>query len=108
MAIEAKGRSVLMLAQNDSRHDSRTLKIVKGNYVTPEEKKLIYDLSFVDGIFELATIHTSYTSTTTDERLKELVYQLRGDGLTVRDIAETAKEHGYDISKSSVFRLLNP
>lgn len=42
MAIEAKARSVLMLSQPESRPDRRTLKVVKGNYLTPEEKKLVY------------------------------------------------------------------
>lgn len=51
MAIEAKARSVLMLSQVDSRTDRPTLKVVKGNYITPEEKKIIYSLSFENGFF---------------------------------------------------------
>lgn len=107
MAIEAKGRSVLMVAQGDSRTDRRTLKIAKGNYVTPEEKRKEYELSFTDGIFELANVQSNYASTSTDPELKELVYKYRIDGYTVRDIAQALKESGYDISKSSVSRILN-
>lgn len=107
MAIEAKARSVLMLSQPESRPDRRTLKVVKGNYLTPEEKKSVYDLSFVDGIFRLGEIKDSTTTTADEGRLRELVYKYKVDGLSVRDISEAVKTHGFATSKSSVSRMLN-
>lgn len=107
MAIEAKGRSVLMLSQPGSNIESRLLRIVKGNYLTPEEKKVVYELNFANGIFELADTRGPYVSSSSDDSLRNLVFQLRSDGLTIRDIPEALRGHGYDISKSTVSRILN-
>jgi RecA-family ATPase len=107
MAIEAKARSVLMLSQPESRPDRRTLKVVKGNYLTPDEKKVVYDLSFVNGLFDLGGMQSSTTTTTSDEHIKELVYKMRDDGLSLRNISEAAKNQGIDISKSTVSRIIN-
>lgn len=106
MAIEAKARSVIMLSQSESKLDRITLKVVKGNYLTREEKKVVYDLRFVDGIFELGGIQSPTTTTTTDDHVKDLVYKMRDDGLTVRNISAAVKTHGVDISKSTVSRIL--
>lgn len=106
MAIEAKGRSVLMLSQNDSHSDRRTLRVVKGNYLTPEEKKVVYDLSFVDGIFDLASTGGQYVVTSTAEDVKKMVYKYRDEGLSIRDISDVLKKDGITISKSAVGRYL--
>jgi RecA-family ATPase len=106
MAIEAKARSVLMLSQGDSRRDRRILKVVKGNYITPEEKRITYNLSFEDGFFELLDSTGLVNTSTTDETITKAVYDFSAKGLSLREIAEALKSLGYGISKSSVYRIL--
>jgi RecA-family ATPase len=106
MAIEAKGRSVLMLSQSDSRVDRRVLRVVKGNYLTPEEKKVNYELSFIDGIFDIVSTANPYVTSTTGDDIRDLVYQYREAGHSIRDISELLKTQGHDVSKSAVGRYL--
>ena len=106
MAIEAKGRSVLMLSQSDSRSDNRILKVVKGNYLTPEEKRVVYELSFTDGIFDIVSTPGHFVSTSSDDRIRDLVFKYKEDGLSLRDISRTLNEQGYRTSKSTVGRIL--
>lgn len=106
MAIEAKGRSVLMLSQSDSRSDRRLLRVVKGNYLTPEEKRITYDLSFEDGIFDIASTSVPYVSTSTREETRKLASEYKKKGKSIRDTTYLLNEQGYKVSKSSVGRML--
>jgi len=106
MALEAKGRSVLMLSQADSRSDRRLLRVVKGNYLTPEEKQVTYELSFTEGIFDLVSSMGHYVSTSTDEEVRRIALRKREEGNTIRDISVILNELGYNISKSAVGRML--
>lgn len=106
MAIEAKGRSVLMLSQSNSRTDRRTLMVVKGNYLTPAEKEVVYSLSFGDGIFELNESPSYISPSSEDEEITKIVFALNEKGLSIRDIAEAMRAQGHEISKSTVYRIL--
>jgi RecA-family ATPase len=106
MAIEAKARSVLMLSQTDSRNDRRLLKIVKGNYVVPEEKRITYNLSFDEGVFKLLDNQGFVCTTTADEEIIKIAFEFKEKGYSIRDIAKAFKTQGYEISKSTVNRIL--
>jgi RecA-family ATPase len=106
MAIEAKARSVLMLSQASSRNDSRSLKIVKGNYVAPEEKRIMYNLSFDEGIFKLLENPGFVSTSTADEEIIKAAFEFKEKGYSIRDIAKTLNMQGYKTSKTTVDRIL--
>ena len=80
--------------------------MVKGNYLTPEEKRITYNLSFEDGFFELLENIGLGNTSTTNDAITKTVSGLSDNVLSIRDIAMALQARGYDNSKSSVYRIL--
>jgi len=103
-AIQAKARSVLMLSSSINR-TSRILQVVKGNYLPSEEKEVKYELTYTEGIFDQSTTKSGSSISTTEERITQIVYSLRKEGYTIRNITQQLQEMGIDISKTKVHKL---
>lgn len=108
--FEAKMRLVIELRKDPIIADIRHLCIVKGNYLSQDQKKqsvairfnqdmtfdnLNYGVPFEDLVIE-------YSGKDSNVKAKKRAVELKRQGLSVRKIAETLKSEGFNVSKTAV------
>ena len=110
VGIEGKARSVLMLEQPALHSSIRHLSIVKGNYVSEEDKKNIIFLDFdpntltyskTDMIYQVGKDIPKQTKQgrKRDPELVAKALKLRNDGYTLEEIASVVKKDKSTVSR---------
>lgn len=106
--FEAKSRVAIIL-DKEAPSGHRRMRIVKGNYLSEEQKKRNYIINFrEDQRFELASIEnaTSSTSSTSsslyEQVIGSIVTFIEDDGLTYERICEELLLLGHSVSTSSI------
>lgn len=105
-AFEAKMRSVLMLTLDTNDNNLRNLSVVKGNYLSTNEKSECYVLEFNEQLSFINTGRRVPLDKLGEESYIELAKELRSDGKSYRKMQSILKEKGFDVSKSKLQRLI--
>jgi predicted ATP-dependent serine protease len=113
-SFEAKARVVISMDRDRKNPDDRVLRILKGNYVSKEQKEravLIHsDKNFVfksAGELLVARTETIKSNRKIDGKTADLIMLLKLGGNSVRKIEAQMKELGHNISRSTISEFLN-
>lgn len=108
--IEGKAREVLILTKDTSKPSKRTLKVVKANYASEEDKRVSYELLFDSKTLTYKSMGTAIKELdaevekkkpgrkVNEDQVKE-VFKLKAEGLTGAKIAELTDIHPGTVSR---------
>ena len=110
VGIEGKARSVLMLSKDQADPSKRKLKIVKGNYVSDEDKRVSYELVFDPDTLTYSrssiivddaspVVEKQKPGRKTDMEKVQIVLKLKREGLTGAVISKRTGIHAATVSR---------
>tara|TARA_R110000868_G_scaffold53666_12_gene168276 strand:+ start:2232 stop:3332 length:1101 start_codon:yes stop_codon:yes gene_type:complete len=108
-AFEAKMRSVIELKpQNSKLSSKRDLWVLKANFLKQEFKDKCYVLEFGDNLLFSNTGNRGATTNNklNDSELLNKIKELKLQGLSLRKISSKLQEIGFDVSKTTVDKIL--
>jgi RecA-family ATPase len=108
-AFEAKMRVVVELRPNQHKPNLKDLWVLKSNFLDSNHKTKSYVLEVNDDMVFSSTgdrSGKSQNSKSNNPLIKEKAVELRGNGLTVREIEEALKNTEFETSKSSIGEMI--
>ena len=108
-AFEAKMRTLIGLYRGNEPNEVK-MRILKGNYLSPEDKQVVRYLSFVDQHFTLKNASIEVKPVTPSEskveKAKKIIselLELHGETKSITELFKEAEKLGYQFGKSKFY-----